>query len=51
MKKDGWLMALGVASPLLYVIVARFFGVVGFPLDDAWIRRGQHLPCGHFCWQ
>lgn len=39
MKKDGWLMALGVASPLLYVIVARFFGVVGFPLDDAWIHQ------------
>lgn len=39
MKKDWWLIAIGVASPLLYVIVARVFGVVGFPLDDAWIHQ------------
>src|SRR3972149_2821304 len=39
MKKDWWLIAVGVASPLLYVIVARFVGVVGFPLDDSWIHQ------------
>lgn len=39
MKKDWWLIAVGVASPLLYVIVARLVGVVGFPLDDSWIHQ------------
>jgi hypothetical protein len=39
MKKDGWLIALGVASPVVYVIIARFFGAEGFPLDDAWIHQ------------
>jgi len=39
MKKNAWLIALGAASPILYVIVARFVGVEGFPLDDAWIHQ------------
>ena len=39
MKKDWWLIVIGVASPLLYVIGARLVGVVGFPLDDSWIHQ------------
>ena len=42
----GWLL-LGLAGPLVFLLMERGGGLSGFPLDDAWIHQTYALSLIH----